>query len=96
MLSKGPLDFPAIEKWLKICEEDFERGRDKHEYTRLVPVFSENGCTRIDDISRMSTELIWDLSARAGVEVTIGLVNRVHQYASDDVQLVKREGKLVF
>lgn len=31
---KGPLDYPAISNWLKTCEDDFERGRDKHAYTK--------------------------------------------------------------
>ena len=91
----GPLDFPSIEAWLKICEEDFERGRDKHQYTTLAPMFAANGCTRIDDITQLSTDAIKMLALDAGLVVTIGLINRVHQYATEDVSRVKSAGKLV-
>ena len=90
-----PLDYPTIANWLQICEEDFERGRDKHEYTKLAPMFAANGCTRIDDIPRMSTDSIKSLTVEAGLDVTIGLVNRVHDYAVEDVARVKHDGKLV-
>lgn len=85
--------YALISKWLRECEEDIERGRDNHEYSALAPVFEANGCTRIDDIPRMTTELIRQLAADAGVTVTIGLVNRVHQYAEEDVMRAK--GKFV-
>ncbi len=91
---KGPLDFPAIVNWLNTCEEDFERGRDKHEYSRLAAVFAANGCTRIDDIACLSPDNIMALAAEVGVIVTVGLVNRVHHYAIDDVAHVKIAGKL--
>jgi len=91
----APLDYPTIANWLQICEEDFERGRDKHEYTKLAPMFAANGCTRIDDIPRMSTDSIKSLTVEAGLDVTIGLVNRVHDYAVEDVARVKHDGKLV-
>lgn len=71
-----------------------ERGRDHHEYSKLAPVFESNGCTRIDDLTRMSAEMIKQLAVEAGVDVTIGLVYRVHQYAADDVARVKRVGRL--
>lgn len=91
----GPLDFPSIESWLRICEEDFERGRDKHRYTILAPMFAANGCTRIDDITRLSTDVIKALALDAGLATTIGLINRVHGYAAEDVYRVKSAGKLV-
>ena len=47
---KGPLDYPAIVAWLLACENDLECGCDKHGYTVHLPVFEQNGCTRIDDI----------------------------------------------
>lgn len=92
--SKGPTDYPAIWSWLKTCEDDFERGRDKHPYSRLVDVFDVNGCTRIDDITRMSPDLIKKLATEAGVDVTLGLVHRVFQYAAEDVIRVRKAGKL--
>ncbi len=70
------------------------RGRDKHEYTKLLPVFAANDCTRIDDVSRLTAESIKSLAEKEGVSVSIGLANRVHQYAVDDVARVKTEGKL--
>lgn len=90
----GPLDFPLISMWLKKCEEGFERGCDKHEYSKLTPVFDANGCTRIDDIARMSSALIRELALEAGISITIGLANRVHEYATDDVMYVKKFGRL--
>lgn len=92
---KGPMDYPAITNWLKMCEDDFERGRDKHAYMVLAPMFEANGCTRIDDITRMSPDLIKLLSAQAGFDVTLGLVHRVFQYAAQDVIRVRKAGKLV-
>ncbi len=93
---EGPLDYPAIATWLKACEDDLERGRDKHQYTKLAPMFAANECTRIDDITRMSTDMIKLLCTQAGFDVTFGLVNRVHQYAAEDVAHVKFKGKLSF
>ena len=91
---KGPLDYPAIAAWLKACEENFERDRDKHEYTSLSPLFAANGCTRIDDIVQMSPEMIKSLAEVRGIVTTIGLVNRVHAYAVEDVARVRSTGKL--
>ncbi len=69
-------------------------GRDKHEYTKLSPVFKEHECTRIDDITHMSVGEIRTLAAEMGVSVSLGLVNRVFQYASADVAMVKLKGKV--
>ncbi len=91
----GAVDFPLIVDWLKKCEKHIERGRDNHEYSKLAPMFDANGCTRIDDVPRMTTELIRELAAAAGVIVTIGLVNRVHQYVMEDVAHLKKYGQLV-
>ncbi|KLO04689.1 hypothetical protein SCHPADRAFT_896835 [Schizopora paradoxa] len=91
---KGPLDYPPIYKWLADCERHLERGRDRHEYTRLDAVFAGNGCTRIDDISRMSPDSIRTLATEVGVVVPIGLINRVHDYAIEDVARVKAGEKL--
>lgn len=92
--TRGPLDFPSVANWLAACEDDLERGRDKHPYKSLIPMFSHNECTRIDDIARMSPELIRSLSREFGLEASIGLANRVYQYAVDDVAKVKALGKL--
>lgn len=91
---KGPLDYPSISSWLKTCEDDFERGRDRHEYSKLAFVFSDNGCTRIDDITRMSPDLIKKLASEVGVDVSLGLVFRVFEYAAADVVRVRKAGKL--
>ncbi len=58
-------------------------------------MFAANGCTRIDDIARLSPDNIKLLAAEVGVIVNVGLVNRVHQYATDDVACVKVAGRLV-
>lgn len=94
-LYKGPLDYPGIEVWLQACENDFERGHDKHTYLLLLPVFVTNGCTRIDDITRLSAERLKTLADGQGIEVTIGLVNRVHAYAVEDVARIKSAGRLI-
>lgn len=91
---QGPLDFPKIDDWLKGCEDNLERGRDGHEYTSLSMVFALNGCTRIDDIARMSPADIKALAVERDLAVTVGLVNRVHHYATADVARVKVAGKL--
>lgn len=90
----GPVNYPAIAEWLKSCEDDLERGRDKHGYSVLSSMFAANGCTRIDDITRLSSEAIKSLAEDAGLVITIGLVNRVSQYAQDDVARVKAGGNL--
>lgn len=91
---QGPLDYPKIADWLKGCEDNLERGRDGHEYSSLALVFALNGCTRIDDISRMSPADIKALAVARDLEVTVGLVNRVYHYATEDVARVKARGKL--
>ncbi|KLO05822.1 hypothetical protein SCHPADRAFT_946603 [Schizopora paradoxa] len=91
---RGPLDFPTIANWLKRCEEDLERGRDGHAYSSFATTFRLNGCTRIDDISRMTREDLKSLALEDNVEVTIGLINRIHSYAIEDVAIVKKFGKL--
>ena len=80
LLPKRALDYPAITDWLKSCEDDLERGRDNHDYTALSSVFATNGCTRIDDITRLTGEAIKALADEQGVKVTIGIANRVHAY----------------
>ncbi|KAL5524968.1 hypothetical protein ACEPAF_8837 [Sanghuangporus sanghuang] len=94
MTHRGPLNYPAIGDWLKACEDDLERGRDNHEYRKLAPVFLSSGCTRIDDIARMNADKIEALVKAEGVDMTIGLVNCIHDYAVGDVACVKRDGKL--
>ena len=81
-------------KWLATCEEDLEHGRDGHQYQTLAPMFAANDCTRIDDIIRMNPTQIRDLSKEMGISASIGLVNRIFQYAQDDVAQVKVSGKL--
>lgn len=91
-----PKNFPQISKWLEKCEEDIERGCDNHKYSELAPVFSVNGCTRLDDITRLSTDVIRTLATEAGLKVTIGLVNRIHEYAVSDVAKINAGESLVF
>ena len=88
---KRPLDYPAVSDWLKTCKDDLERGRDNHDYMALSPVFAVNGCTRIDDITRLSAITIKTLADEQGVNVTIGLTNRIHAYAVEDVARVRRD-----
>ncbi len=44
----------------------------------------------------MSPADIKTLAADRDLDVTIGLVNRVHHYATEDVARVKAAGKLAF
>ncbi len=60
-----------------------------------MPLFKEHECARIDDISRMSAESIRSLAAEMGIVVTMGLANRVYQYAVEDVAHLKNTGSLV-
>lgn len=83
------LNFQAVKDWLPSLEADRQRGRDGHEYTKLLPVFMENEITRIDDIARMSPQTIKQLASEAGVTVSFGLISRVFHYAGDDVAQVK-------
>lgn len=92
--NKGPLDFPSISDWLATCEDDLERSRDKHAYKSLAPLFAKNECTRIDDITRLTPEMIMGLAKEMELQVSVGLVNRIYQYAVDDVARVKAVGKL--
>ncbi len=71
-----------------------ERGRDGHDYASMALVFALNGCTRIDDITRLTPAEIRDLARDRGVDVTVGLVNRVLQYATEDVARVKANGEI--
>lgn len=71
-----------------------ERGRDKHDYTALLPVFTTNGCTRVDDVARLSTETLMSLAEKEGLVLTIGLANRVVDYAVHDVARLKRGKKI--
>ncbi|KLO04997.1 hypothetical protein SCHPADRAFT_896620 [Schizopora paradoxa] len=93
-VKSGPFNFPTIKTWLLFCEEHLERGRDKHDYAALLPVFTVNGCTRVDDVARLSCELLMSLAAKEGLELTIGLANRVVDYAVHDVARLKKGKKL--
>lgn len=73
-----------------MCEDDPERGRDKHAYTKLAGMFKENGCSWIDDITLMTPMLIKMLATQAGVDVNLGLVLRVYDYAATDVIRIRR------
>lgn len=90
---KGPLDYPAVADWSKTCEDDLERGRDHHDYMALSPVFAINGCTRIGDITRLTTSVIETLADEQGVNATIETTERIHAYAAEDVARVQGEGK---
>ena len=93
---KIPRDYPTVETWLRTCEDDIERGRDKHAYLSLLPVFSANGCTRLDDITRVSAEQLRALASAQGIDATIGLTNRIHAYAVEDVARLKAAGRNIF
>lgn len=93
---KSIFDYPAISDWLKTCENDLERGCDNHDYSALSPVFVTNGCTRIDDITRLTTEAIKAMADEQGISVTIGITNRVYAYAVEDVACVRVEGRAKF
>lgn len=90
--SQGSLDYPSVVDWLPGLEVDKIRGRDGHEYTKLLPVFDDNEIFRIDDISRMSPQTIKTLATEMGVTVSFGLISRVFHYAGDDVERVKNGG----
>ena len=49
-------------------------------------------CTCIDDIARMDPSMILLCAEKAGLDVTIGLVNRIFHYATEDVARIKRLG----
>lgn len=87
-------DYPTIGDWLDRCARHMERGRDGHDYASMALVFALNGCTRIDDITRLTPAEIRDLARDRGVDVTVGLVNRVLQYATEDVARVKANGEI--
>ncbi len=92
---RAPFDFPSLTSWLRSCEGDIVRGRDKHSYTDLDGVFTGHGFTRIDDITMLSPEAIMELAKREGVNVSLALVHRVFKYASEDVEFVKSGSKLL-
>lgn len=91
---QGPLDYPSIKNWLRDCEDHLERGRDGHAYTSMTLIFAMNGCTRIDDITRMSPADMKVLAVDGDLDVTVGLINRVHKYAIEDVARVRFGGRL--
>ncbi len=91
---QGPLDYPSVKNWLRDCEEHLERGRDGHAYASMALMFAVNGCTRIDDIARMTSAELKELAKDFDLEVTVGLVNRVVRYAQDDVEQIKVAGRL--
>ena len=93
---KSLLDYPTVETWLRGCEDDIERGRDKHAYLSLLPVFSSNGCTRLDDITRFPADQLRTLAGDQGIDASIGLVNRIHAYAVEDVARLKVMGSHAF
>ncbi len=90
---QGLLDFPSIKSWLIYCGEHLECGRDKHDYNAMLQLFDENGCTQIDDIVRLTPELIVSLGEKQGTKVTIGLALCLHEYAISDVARVKANGR---
>lgn len=89
----GPMDYPSIQNWLRDCEDHLERGRDGHTYSSMTLTFAVNGCTQIDDIVYMSTAEIKAMAVEGDLDVTIGLVNRVHGYALEDVDRIKRTSR---
>ncbi len=92
---RAPLDYPALTSWLRACEDDIVRGRDRHSYTDLEGVFTGNGFTRIDNITMLSPEAIMELAKREGLNVSLALVHRIFKYAKEDVDFVQAGGKLV-
>lgn len=87
------MDYPSIQNWLRYCKDHLERGRDGHAYTSMRLTFSVNGCTRIDDIVCMSPADIKVMAVEGDLDVTIGLINRVHGYAVEDVEHIKRTSR---
>ncbi len=57
----------------------WERGRDGHAYASMALMFAVNGCTRIDDIARMTSAELKELAKDFDLEVTVGLVNSCGQ-----------------
>ena len=51
----------------------------------MLPVFTANGCTRLDDVTRVPAEQLRALASVQGIEATIGLANRIFAYAAEDV-----------
>ncbi|EJC99863.1 WD40 repeat-like protein [Fomitiporia mediterranea MF3/22] len=91
----GPLNYPTVDVWLRYCQQHIERGRDAvHTYTSLIFVLQKNGCTRLDDVARLTTEELRSLAMECEVEASIGLVKRVVAYAHEDVAKVKNDGYL--
>ncbi len=92
---KSSHDYPTIGDWLDRCARHMERGAVTDTTTHLWPlVFALNGCTRIDDITQLTPTEIRDLARDRDVDVTVGLVNRVLQYATEDVARVKANGEI--
>ena len=77
--------------WLRSFSEDLERGRDGFDYDSLIPLFESNGIVRLDDVGDLQRQGIEDLAREANVKLSIGLVNRVVRYASEDIEQINRK-----
>ena len=92
--TRAPLDFPTLTAWLRSCEDDMVRGRDRHNYTMLDGVFAAHGFTRIDDILLLSPETLMDLAKGEALNVPLALVHRVFKFAKEDIAILQGGGKL--
>lgn len=88
-------DFPSLKSWLRGCEDDLVRGRDRHNYTDLENVFAGHGFTRVDDVTMLTPEAIMELAKGEGVNVSLALVHRIYKYAKEDVDIIQSGGKLL-
>ena len=77
--------------WLRSFSEDLERGRDRFDYDSLIPLFESNGIVRLDDVGDLQRQGIEDLAREANVKLSIGLVNRIVRYASEDIEQINRK-----
>ena len=84
-------NFPLASNWLRSFSEDLERGRDGFDYDSLIPLFESNGIVRLDDVGDLQRQGIEDLAREANIKLSIGLVNRVVRYASEDIEQINRK-----
>ena len=84
-------NFPLASNWLWSFSEDLERGRDGFDYDSLIPLFESNSIVRLDDVGDLQRQGIEDLAREANVKLSIGLVNRVVRYASEDIKQINRK-----
>ena len=84
-------NFPLAVNWLRSLADDMERGRDGLDYLSLIPLFESNAIVRLDDIDALQKEGLLELACGAGVELKVGLINRIVRYAAEDVKVVNKQ-----